>query len=72
MILSQDGRLWSNGWSVVRRNKKSRIGKECGLKILILDLPLPYAGITQVRYEGRPIWFGHLSTYAPLALLKQC
>ncbi len=52
--------------------KKSRISKECGLKILILDLPLPYAGIIQVRYEGRPMWLGHLSENAPLALNKQC
>ncbi len=35
--------------------KKATFEKECGLNTLILDLPLPYAGITQVRYEGRPM-----------------
>lgn len=48
--------------------KKATFGKECGLKNLIIIVPLPYAGIIQVRYEGRPIWFGHLSENAPLAL----
>jgi hypothetical protein len=46
--------------------KKATSGKECGLKNLIV--PLPYAGIIQVRYEGRPIRLGHLSENAPLAL----
>jgi len=48
--------------------KKATFGRECGLKTLIVDLTLPYAGIIQVRFEGRPIWFGHLSENAPLAL----
>jgi len=48
--------------------KKAAPGKECGLKSLIVIVPLPYAGITQVRYEGRPNWVGHLSANAPLAL----
>jgi hypothetical protein len=48
--------------------KKATSGKECGLKNLIIIVPLPYAGIIQVRYEGRPIWLGHLSENAPLAL----
>jgi len=48
--------------------KKAASSKECGLKKLIVIVPLPYAGITQVRYEGRPNWVGHLSENAPLAL----
>jgi len=48
--------------------KKATSGKECGLKNLIIFVPLPYAGIIQVRYEGRPIGTGHLSENAPLAL----
>jgi len=48
--------------------KKATFGKECGLKNLIVIVPLPYAGIIQVRYEGRPIGTGHLSENAPLAL----
>jgi hypothetical protein len=48
--------------------KKAAPGKECGLKSLIVIVPLPYAGITQVRYKGRPKLLGHLSEYAPLAL----
>jgi hypothetical protein len=35
--------------------KKATSGKECGLYISIVVVPLPYAGITQVRYEGRPM-----------------
>ncbi len=45
--------------------KKATFGKECGLNKLILIVPLPYAGITQVRYEGRPIYLGHLSKTLP-------
>jgi hypothetical protein len=67
-ILSQDGRLWGSPWVSIGEIKKATSGKECGLNILISIAPLPYAGIIQVRYEGRPIWFGHLSEYAPLAL----
>ncbi len=46
-------------WNVLYEgNKKGHIRKECGLNNLDIELPLPYAGITQVRYEGRPmmIW----------------
>ncbi len=56
------------GWSVVGRNEKSRFCIECGLEILILAMPLSSAGIIQVRYEGRPKYFGHLSINAPLAM----
>ena len=35
--------------------KKATFAKECGLKNLSIIVPLPYAGITQFRYEGRPI-----------------
>jgi len=47
--------------------KKATSGKECGLESLY-DMPLPYAGIIQVRYKGRPKLLGHLSENAPLAL----
>jgi hypothetical protein len=32
---------------------------------IIYNLPLPYAGIIQVRYKGRPFNFGHLSKTLP-------
>ncbi len=49
-------------WKVLYEgNKKGHIRKKCGQNNLVIELPLPYAGITQVRYEGRPLWFGHLS-----------
>jgi hypothetical protein len=35
--------------------KKATFGKECGLKTLMIIVPLPYAGIIQVRYKGHPI-----------------
>jgi len=69
MILSQDDRLAVYGIGDSRKiMKKAAPGKECGLKTLIVIVPLPYAGITQVRYEGRPNRVGHLSEKAPLAL----
>ncbi len=43
-------------WNILYEgNKKGHIRKECDLNNLDIELPLPYAGITQVRYEGRPI-----------------
>jgi hypothetical protein len=48
--------------------KKAPFCKEWGLKNLMIIVPLPYAGIIQVRYKGRPIGTGHLSENAPLAL----
>jgi hypothetical protein len=35
--------------------KKAAFDGECGQKNHIILVPLPYAGIIQVRYEGRPI-----------------
>ncbi len=67
-ILSQDDRLWGSGRVSMGEIKKATSGKECGLKNLVIIVPLPYAGIIQVRYEGRPKWLGHLSENAPLAL----
>ena len=68
-ILSQDDRYMKlMDGACCGENEKSRISKECGLEIFILAMPLPYAGITQVRYEGRPKCFGHLSINAPLAM----
>ena len=55
---------------MLENKKKATSGKECGLKNLIIFVPLPYAGIIQVRYEGRPIWLGHLSENAPLAFVN--
>ena len=34
-------------------NKKATFSRECGL-LKTHNIPLPYAGIIQVRYEGRP------------------